>query len=139
MCFIAPLKDTNFCLHRTFWGKEFHTSGPLCLIDLWANAVRGFCKCISKACRVEYEWTALFGWNMCERGIGRRFVLKRNMNRAVCIRLISSTFKHFNLAKSGSVWSRKPDRVHMRTAFFINQYKSYCVVAEIPVVYRSIK
>ena len=115
---IALLKECCVCKLRTCCGREFQTSGPLCLIDLWANVLRGLTKCIFEACLVEYEWTALLDWNIEEKESGSSSVLKRNIKIAVWRKFMSSTFKHFNLTNNGFVWSRKPDRVHTRISFF---------------------
>ena len=54
MRLIALLKESGVCKVRTCCGREFQTSGPLCLIDLWANVVRGLTKCIFEACLIVY-------------------------------------------------------------------------------------
>ena len=80
---VARLNELIVRQSRILVGKEFHTSGPLCLIDLWAKVVRGFVKWKFDACLVEYEWTALFDRNIEEKVMGSKFVFKRYMNKAL--------------------------------------------------------
>ena len=88
----ALLKEFVDFIFRISLGKEFHTSGPLCLIDFWANLVWGLTTCKFDDCLVEYEWTMLIGWNIEDNDVGNNLILKRNTNMAIWRKLISSYY-----------------------------------------------
>ena len=136
--FIFLLNDLKKGKHFTWFGRAFHTSGPWCLRDLWANKSLGLLRWMLLRVRVGYEWTFLLYWKKFLNTWGRTSFVYLNMNIAVCRVFISWTLRILRRRNKGSVCVRYDDFVQILTAFFVKEeFDLVLSYHSFPILYYS--
>ena len=116
--FVRDLKEQSDLHFFIFVGRAFHTSGPLCRIDLCASSIFGLLRWKSCECRVGYLCTLALCWKKIKNTSGNSWRLNFCMNKAVWWVCISYVVKVFNRWNNGFVFERYPELVQIRMAFF---------------------